>query len=94
MTSPETKKPLKILIIAPTLDIFLGGQAVQAARLLEKLNQEPNIQADIQSIGPVFFPTLQTIKYLRTFLSSVFPALLFGGEFLGFHINSASKQFA
>ncbi|MDQ3087262.1 MAG: hypothetical protein M3Q78_01545 [Acidobacteriota bacterium] len=33
----------------------MGGQAVQAARLLEKLNQEPNIHADIQSIGPVFF---------------------------------------
>ena len=71
MTNPETKKQIKILIIAPTLDSFLGGQTVQAALLLEKLNQEPNIQADIQSIGPVFFPTLQKIKYLRTVLSSV-----------------------
>jgi len=44
---------------------------VQAARLLEKLNQEPHIQADIQSIGPVFFPKLQKIKYLRTVLSGV-----------------------
>ena len=71
MTDSETKVQIKILIIAPTLDIFLGGQAVQASRLLEKLNQEPNIQADIQSIGPVFFPTLQKIKYLRTVLSGV-----------------------
>ncbi|MDQ3087467.1 MAG: glycosyltransferase [Acidobacteriota bacterium] len=71
MTSPETKKLIKILIIAPTLDIFLGGQAVQASRLLEKLNQEPNIHADIQSIGPVFFPRLQKVKYLRTVLSGV-----------------------
>ncbi|MDQ3179248.1 MAG: hypothetical protein M3Q33_01890 [Acidobacteriota bacterium] len=55
MTSSETKNPIKVLIIAPTLDSFLGGQAVQASRLLEKLNQEPNIRADIQTIGPVFF---------------------------------------
>lgn len=71
MTNFEIKKPIKILIIAPTLDIFLGGQAVQAARLLEKLNQEPHLEADIQSIGPVFLPKLQKIKYLRTVLSSV-----------------------
>lgn len=69
MKNSETKKPIKILIIAPTLDVFIGGQAVQAARLLEKLNQEPNIKADIQSISPVFFPKLQKIKYLRTFIT-------------------------
>ena len=62
---------IKILIIAPTLDVFLGGQAVQAARLLEKLNEEPNIQADIQTIGPQFLSKLQQIKYLRTFLRQI-----------------------
>jgi glycosyltransferase involved in cell wall biosynthesis len=61
---------IKILIIAPTLDTFLGGQAVQGARLLEKLNQEPGIQADIQSIAPRFLPKLQQIKYIRTFLAA------------------------
>ncbi len=69
--SAEKAGQMKILIIAPTLDIFLGGQAVQAARLLEKLNEEPNIQADIQSIGPKFLPGLQKIKYLRTFLREI-----------------------
>ncbi len=64
-------KLIKILIIAPTLDIFLGGQAVQASRLAEKLNLEPNIQADLQSIKPIFAPRLQKIKFLRTFLSSI-----------------------
>lgn len=64
-------KRLKILIVAPTLDVFLGGQAIQAARLAEKLNQEPNISADIQSIGPKFLPRLQRIKYLRTLLRGV-----------------------
>ena len=62
---------IKILIIAPTLDVFIGGQAVQAGRLLEKLNKEPNIQADIQSIGPKFLPRLQKIKYVRTFLTQI-----------------------
>jgi L-malate glycosyltransferase len=59
-------KHTKILIVAPTLDVFLGGQAVQTARLVEKLNEEPNIQINIQSIGPVFLPKLQKIKFLRT----------------------------
>lgn len=63
------EKEIKILLIAPTLDIFLGGQAVQASRLLEKLNQEPNLRVDIQSIGPRFLPRLQKIKYLRTVLT-------------------------
>lgn len=71
MKNSEPKKPIKILIIAPTLDVAMGGQAVQAARLLDKLNQEPNIQADIQSISPRFFPKLQKIKYLRTVLTGI-----------------------
>ena len=61
-------RAIKILIIAPTLDTILGGQAVQGSRLLEKLNQEPNIRADVQSIAPQFLPKLQRIKYLRTIL--------------------------
>lgn len=65
------EKHLKILIIAPTLDVFLGGQAVQSSRLMEKLNCEPNIQVDIQSIAPQFLPKLQKIKYLRTILRGV-----------------------
>lgn len=59
---------IRVLIIAPTLDTILGGQAVQASRLLEKLNQEANIHAEIQSIAPIFIPRLQKIKYLRTVL--------------------------
>ncbi len=66
---PDDEK-IKILLIAPTLDVFVGGQAVQASRLMERLNQEPNIKVDIQSIGPQFLPRLQKIKYMRTILSS------------------------
>lgn len=67
---PTEKKRLKILIVAPTLDVSVGGQAVQAARLAEKLNQEPNLQVEIQPIAPKFFPRLQRVKYLRTVLTS------------------------
>lgn len=62
-------KLIKVLLVAPTLDSTLGGQAVQASRLLEKLNEEPNLRVDIQSIGPKFFPKLQQIKFLRTILT-------------------------
>lgn len=64
-------RQIKILIIAPALDRFLGGQAVQAARLREKLDDEPNLQVDIQSIGPRFLPRLQNIKYVRTVVTTL-----------------------
>ena len=59
---------IKILFIAPTLDVFLGGQAIQADRIMNNLNKEESFHVDIQSIGPQFFPRLQKIKYLRTIL--------------------------
>lgn len=67
----STNKSIKVLIVAPTLDTTLGGQAVQAARLLEKLDEEPNLRVGIQSIGPKFLPKLQRIKFLRTFVTLV-----------------------
>lgn len=63
------EKPVKILMVAPILPI-IGGQTVQAARLLEKFRQEPSLKVDLQPINPPFFPGLQKIKYLRTFLTS------------------------
>ncbi|MBA2620612.1 MAG: glycosyltransferase family 4 protein [Acidobacteria bacterium] len=62
-------KPLKVLMIAPALPI-IGGQTVQAARLLEKFYEEPGVQVDLQPINPQFAPGLQKIKYLRTILTS------------------------
>lgn len=64
------KRMLKILIVAPASPM-IGGQALQAKRLLKKLEKEPNIQVDLQPINPQFFPSLQKIKYLRTFLTSL-----------------------
>ncbi|MDQ6786591.1 MAG: glycosyltransferase family 4 protein, partial [Acidobacteriota bacterium] len=64
-------KLIRVLIVAPTLDAFVGGQAVQASRLLEKLNEEPNLQVGIQSIRPKFLPRLQQIKFARTIVTQI-----------------------
>lgn len=62
---------IKVLIIAPTLDVFLGGQAIQAFRLMTGINADTDIHMDIQSIAPQFLPRLQRIKYLRTVLRGI-----------------------
>jgi glycosyltransferase involved in cell wall biosynthesis len=64
------EKPIKVLMVAPALPI-IGGQTVQAARLLEKFQEEPGVQVDLQPINPSFFPRLQKIKYVRTILTSI-----------------------
>jgi hypothetical protein len=62
------EKPIRVLLIAPSMDI-LGGQAVQAERLLTRLRQEPSLQMGFLPIaprlpGPLRF--LERIKYVRT----------------------------
>ncbi|HEY7545642.1 MAG TPA: hypothetical protein VID27_12200, partial [Blastocatellia bacterium] len=73
-------KPLRVLIVAPSLDI-LGGQAIQAARLLARLSEEPSLEVAFLPINPRLpgpFRKLQSIKYVRTILTSVlYWALLF-----------------
>ncbi len=66
-------KPLRVLIVAPSLDI-LGGQAVQAARLLEGLSQEPSLEVMFLPINPRLpwlLGRLQAIKYVRTVVTSL-----------------------
>ena len=67
-------KPLRVLIVAPSLDI-LGGQAIQAARLLDRLRPEPSIEVDFLPVNPRLpgpLRTLQRIKYVRTVVTSLF----------------------
>lgn len=62
----------RVLMVAPSLRI-LGGQAVQAARLLEQLRQEPGLEVDLLPINPRLpglLGKLQDIKYVRTLLTS------------------------
>ncbi len=67
-------KPLRILVVGPSLDI-LGGQAVQAARLIARLHEVPSLKVDFLAINPRcpgLLRKLQAIKYVRTVVTSVF----------------------
>ena len=79
-TRPAAKPAIRVLLIAPSLNI-LGGQAVQAQRLLSELAQDSSVSIDFLPIAPVFphpFRFLQSIRYLRTILNvSVLPAVCF-----------------
>jgi glycosyltransferase involved in cell wall biosynthesis len=70
---PAAEKPIRVLLIAPSMEI-LGGQAVQAVRLLGGLEKEPSLLMAFQPInprlpGPLRF--LQKIKYVRTITTFV-----------------------
>lgn len=87
--------PLRVLIVAPSFDI-LGGQTVQAARLMARLRTEPLLVVGFLPINPRLpgvLRKIQTIKYLRTVATSlVYLATLFARvrEYDVIHIFSAS----
>lgn len=65
-------RPVKVLIVAASMDI-VGGQAVQAVRLIEHLRQEPSVAADFLPVNPRLpgvLRKLQSIKYVRTITTS------------------------
>jgi glycosyltransferase involved in cell wall biosynthesis len=62
------RRPIRILLIAPSMDI-LGGQAVQANRLIRELRQEPHLVVDFQPINPRLPAWIRGIPYLRTALT-------------------------
>jgi L-malate glycosyltransferase len=88
-------KPLRVLIVAPSFDI-LGGQAVQAARLLDRLRQEPGLEVAFLPVNPRLpgvLRKLQAIKYVRTVVTSIaYLASLFSRvwKYDVIHIFSAS----
>jgi glycosyltransferase involved in cell wall biosynthesis len=64
---------VRVLIIAASLDI-LGGQAVQAERLLRHLENEPSVRVSFVPINPRLpgrLRKLQSIKYVRTVTTSI-----------------------
>lgn len=65
--------PLRVLIVAASLDI-LGGQAVQAGRLLEGLAAEARVEAELLPVNPRLpgaLRQLQRVKYVRTVVTSL-----------------------
>jgi L-malate glycosyltransferase len=74
------RRRLKIAIVAPSMRI-LGGQAVQAARLLQAWQDDPDVEAWLVPINPVPrppFDRLIEIKYVRTVATQLWywPALV------------------
>jgi L-malate glycosyltransferase len=75
----QRSKPIRVLIVAAPPD-WPGGQAVQAARLLEGLKRESGVEAELLSIRPRLPGALQLlhkVKYVRTVVNTtVYFALL------------------
>jgi glycosyltransferase involved in cell wall biosynthesis len=69
----SAQRKLRVLIVAPSLDI-LGGQAVQAQRLLQRLREDASLEVGFLPINPRLpgaLRKLQAIKYVRTIVTSV-----------------------
>jgi L-malate glycosyltransferase len=65
--------PVRVLLIAPSLDI-LGGQAVQATRLMSILSQLPDLRMKFFAINPRPprpFLWVRRVPYLRTLVTFV-----------------------
>jgi glycosyltransferase involved in cell wall biosynthesis len=74
MSKTDTKNRLRILLVAPSLDI-LGGQSRQAIRLMEGLRQEPDLEISLLPHNPRlpgFLRSLQAIKYVRTVVTTLY----------------------
>jgi len=72
MDVTNSQSPVRVLIVAPSFGI-LGGQSVQAARLLERLKEEPSLEVGFLPINPRLpagLHHLQRIKYVRTVVTS------------------------
>lgn len=71
--TPISTPATRICVVAPSLGI-LGGQAVQARRLVDHLNLGSAVDVDLLAVNPQLpgiLGRLQSIKYVRTILTSV-----------------------
>lgn len=61
-------RKVRVLLVGPSLDI-MGGQAVQAERLLRNLQENPHLEVDFLAVNPRLpwpFAWCQRVKYIRT----------------------------
>ena len=68
-----TTDRIRILLVAPSMNI-LGGQAVQAERLLACLSEDASLQVDFQPISPLLpgaLARLDRVKFVRTIISLI-----------------------
>jgi L-malate glycosyltransferase len=74
MPITDTKNRLRVLVVAPSLDI-VGGQSRQAVRLIHGLRQEPDLEVSFLPHNPRlpgFLRSLQAIKYVRTVVTTLY----------------------
>ncbi|MGE0442807.1 MAG: glycosyltransferase family 4 protein [Gemmatimonadales bacterium] len=92
---PFPDRPLRVLLVGPTLDTIPGGIAVQADRLVKRLNQLPGIRIDQLSIVPTApgpfralqrIPGVRTLVTLATFVGQLFRRI---PDYDVVHVNSA-----
>jgi glycosyltransferase involved in cell wall biosynthesis len=72
-SSGHNNRAPRVLLVAPSLEI-LGGQAIQAARLLHRLHADKAVEASLLPVNPRLprpLRWLQNIKYVRTLVTSV-----------------------
>lgn len=70
---PLTGRPLRVAVVAASLRI-LGGQAVQAQRLLDGWRGDPEVQAWLVPVNPLPprpLDLLLRVKYLRTIVTQL-----------------------
>jgi glycosyltransferase involved in cell wall biosynthesis len=68
MTTPSASRPIRVLLIAPAPPI-LGGQGVQARRLLDALDREAEVRVTFLPMNPQLpaaLAWLQRIQYVKT----------------------------
>lgn len=70
-------KPVKVLLIAPGNEI-LGGQTIQAIRLLEILGNVPGLEMRFQPINPLFPAPLRWVKRIPVVRTMLTMALYLG----------------
>ena len=74
MHNDRRTEPIRVAIVAPSMGI-LGGQAVQADRLLQAWQGDPDVQAWLVPINPIppgVFKHAVDVKYLRTIATQLF----------------------
>src|SRR3954469_4506633 len=72
-TAARETRPIRVCLVAPSLAI-LGGQAVAAQRLLERLRTVPGLEVDFLPHDPrtnALLRLLQRVKYVRTVATSI-----------------------
>src|SRR5687767_2745942 len=70
---PPSPRPLRVAIVVASLRI-LGGQAVQAQRMVDGWNGDPAVEAWIVPVNPIParpFDRLLAIKYVRTLVTQL-----------------------